>query len=54
MKREPGKGSWACPKTLARVEAVRFVEEAATFGSPLRRAVQTACEQQGAGIGGNG
>jgi len=42
MKTEPGQGSWASPKTLARYDAVRFVEEAVKSGIPLIRALGAA------------
>ena len=46
MHNEPGKGSWASPKALARYDAVRFVEEAVQSGLPLRRALEAAHERQ--------
>jgi len=45
MNHEPGKGSWASPKALARYDAVRFVEEAVKRGLPLRRALELAHER---------
>ncbi len=45
MKNETGAGSWASPKTLARYDAVRFVEEAIKSGIPLVRALEAACER---------
>ena len=45
MKNEPGKGSWASPKALARYDAVRFVEEAVKSGLPLSRALSAAHER---------
>jgi len=46
MKNEPGKGSWASPKALARYDAVRFVEEAVKSGLPLCRALEAAHERE--------
>ncbi len=46
MKNEPGKGSWASPKALARYDAVRFVEEAVKSGFPLSRALDAARERE--------
>ena len=46
MKNEPGTGSWASPKALARYDAVRFVEEAVKSGLPLSRALDAARERE--------
>jgi putative transposase len=49
MQNEPGKGSWASPKALARYDAVRFVEEAVKSGLPLIRALEAAHEREWGG-----
>ena len=49
MNNEPGKGSWASPKALARYDAVRFVEEAVKSGLPLCRALDAAREREWGG-----
>ena len=49
MKNEPGTGSWASPKALARYDAVRFVEEAVKSGLPLCRALDAAREREWGG-----
>jgi transposase InsO family protein len=46
MQNEPGKGTWASPKALARYDAVRFVEEAVKSGLPLNRALEAARERE--------
>jgi len=45
MKKDHHQQGWASPKTLARYDAVRFVEEAVRSGLPLRRALLMAGER---------
>jgi hypothetical protein len=53
MKTEPEAGRWASSQTPLRHDVAHVIEEAVTLEAPLRRAVPTASQQHGAGIGGD-